>query len=291
MKEDLNKPLYADCKKQKGYGFFWSDPVISRGRSYEFADRRLMIIGWFLIIIAIGFITAINPLWRDYYIFFNVITAVAIVIITIAEFFYTRKFVYRFGRFRVKWEHAEQHPDEQASSRCDKDGNFLNTEENRVSARKSRHAFFGLYTAIIAVALLYCFVWNGLSYLRVYSWRMGEIEEAKQIAQKYDYVIIDTAGWGASVGGRTEGGEKISDEDRVRLWYIFRSLHWDYITGLNMFDGGRYIEIDIDTIFGHSMLFWYDDITEAWPAGNPSETVIQLDEHWVYVRMKDGSFF
>lgn len=291
MKEDLNKPLYADCKQQKGYKYLWCDPVISRERSYKFAGEPLAVIGWFLIVFAVGFIAVICPLWGDYYSPFNVIAAIAVVIIIIAEFFYTRKFLYRFGRFRVKWENAERHPDEEASSRCDKDGNFLDTEENCISARKSRRAFLGLFAAIIAVALVYCFVWNGLSYLRVYSWRMGDIEEARQIAQKYDYVIIDAAGWGASVGGETESGEEIRDEDRIRLWYMFRSLHWDYVTGLNVFDGGRYIEIEMDNIFGHSMLFWYNDIKDAWPAGNPSETVIQLDEHWVYVRMNDGSFF
>ncbi len=291
MKEDLNKPLYADCKKQKGYKYFWNDPVISRERSYEFADRPLMIIGWLLIIIPAGIIGYLNPFWCRYIRFFEV-PMICLVIIIIAEFFYTRKFVYRFGRFRVMWENDELHPNEEASSRCDRNGKFLGAEENRKAARKSRLAFLGLFAGIIAAVLLYCFLWIGLSYTRVPGWHSKEIEEAWQITQKYDFVGVHVLCRGADVSGETESGKDISDQDRRRIREICGSLKWEYVSDIMFYGPGTFIKIDMYTIFGHSKLLWHEDIVDTSPPEfSHADTIIRLDEHWWYVRMNDGSFF
>lgn len=284
MKEDISKPLYVDYRKDMVLRIFWGTPVISRGKSYLLADMTLVAIGRILIILAVGLIGWSNPYSRSNPIETAVICIVLIIIVTSL---YKYIFVYRFGRFRAAWRNNELHPDDEADSRCDKEGKFLKTEENRVSARKSRRAFLVLCTGITAAVSLYCFLWVGLSYLRIYSWHSKEIEDVKQIAQKYDSRVDYTI-----FGGKTENGEDISDKDMQRLWEIYYSLDRDYVSDFFCSSSGNSITIGINTIFGYSKLFWYDDTAEtsAW-AGFPSATVIQLDEHWVYVRMNDGSFF
>lgn len=287
MKVDLNKPLYADYMKQNVLKFFWSIPVKSREKSYGLADMPLVIIGRILIIIAIGIIGCLNPFARDYYPNNFVTAIICLILIIIAELIYLRIFVYRFGRFRVTWEDEELHPETQASSRCDENGKFLKTEENRKAARKSRFAFLGLFTGIIAVVLMYCFLWIGLSYLRVPSWHKGEIEEAWQIAQKYDQVYVEMY-WG--IGGTTESGEDLSEQERQRLSEILDSLEWEYVSAFFIYPDSGNIVVRIKTIFGYSYLLWYEN-ADSSQAEHFADTVIQLDEHWFYAKMDDGSRF
>jgi hypothetical protein len=287
MKKDLNKPLYADYRKQTAMRLFWGTPVISGEKSYLLADMPLVAIGRVLIILAVVLIGWSNPYSRS-----NTIETVIIssIVYIIVMSLYKYIFVYRFGRFRITWKDAAWHPDEEADSRCGKDGKFLNIEENRKAGKKSRRAFLVLCAGITAAVLLYCFLWVGLSYLRVYSWHSGEIEEIKKIAQKYNTNV----GTVTIFSGKTQSGEDISDENRQRLPEIYYSLERDYVSDFICWNSNGDIQIGIDTIFGHSKLFWYDDNAAAyalaWEA-DPSYAVIQLDEHWVYVRMKDGRFF
>lgn len=287
MKENLNKPLHADYRKEQVLRFFWVTPVISGEKSYRLADIPLVAAGRILIVLAIGVIGWLNPFSR-YYSFETAV--ICFILIFIMTAFYKYKFVYRFGRFRVAWVDAEKHPYEEASSRCDEGGNFLKTEENRIAAKKSRRAFCGLFTGIIAVVLLYCFLWIGLSYLRVYSWHMGEIEEAKRIAQNYDNVHVHDF---ICVHGDKEGGEDISDQDRRRLWEIFHSLKWGYVSELYINCKDGHIQIDIDTPFGYSKLLWYEDNADISYVKQSfgANIVTQIDEHWFYLKKDDAEFW
>lgn len=284
MKEDLNKPLYADYRKQMTLRFFWNIPIISRDKIYQLADMPLLVIGRILIVLAVGAIGWLNSYSRSNS--FGTIL-ICLLLVIIAEFFYTRKFVYRFGRFSVMWADAARHPQEEAGSRCDENGEFLNNEENRKAAKKTRRAFLVLFAGIIAVVLMYCFLWIGLSYLRVYSWHMGEIEEAMQITQKYDYVYYDRG----HVGGETENGERISVQDKQRLLEIVHFLECEYVSSMQVYNNIGHSYIGFHTVFGYSCLVWFDEanmdrsLLETYYA----DTVIQLDEHWFYMRMDDGS--
>lgn len=295
MTKDFNKPLYAEYRKQMILRFFWGLPVISEEKSYRLADIPFVAVGRVLIIIAFGVIGWLNP-FLNYYSHFEYslrfhpfeTAIIYLILIIIATALYKYIFVYRFGRFRVTWEDGELHPYEEASSRCDENGKFLKNEENRKAARRSRRAFLVLFAGIIAAVLLYCFLWVGLSYLRVPILHSGEIEEVKQIAQKYEHVHCDVGFFGSYTGS---GDDMMSLQDGKRLNEIYLSMHWDYVVDISCHDFGKRIRIVIKTPFGLSQLLWYKDIADTSEVKRFPDIVTQLDEHWFYVSKYEGRFF
>lgn len=289
MEDNFEKPLYEDYKVQKASLRYRKDDIISMGRSCKLADKPLVISGWMLLLFTCVVIGVYNPLSIFTFLHFAIMIIMFCLFIP-AFLLYERYIVYRFARFRVKWENEERHPNEQASNHCDRNGKLLKTRENRKAARKSRLAFLGLYICLIAAILLYCFLGLGLAYTRVYNWNRAEIEEAAQIAYKYDSVYVQADGTAIYVEGETANGENVSAEDEQRLDKIYASLQWDYVYVISLnpdkSDDHRRLSVEIGSRYWHSELLRYEKIVDISQVikDYPDNTVTQLDEHWWYVR-------
>lgn len=179
-----------------------------------------------------------------------------------------------------------EHPDENASDNCERNGDFSKTEENRKAGFKSRRAYVVFYAAVIAAVFLFCFLGYGLAYARAYGWHRGEIEEAARIAHKYDSIAVYF--WDDDIKAKGEAGlSGISAEDESRLKQIYRSLRWDYVS--SMWFGGsgstKFI-IELSGAYIRSYLVRYKDNVEISQVKRdyPKKTVTRLDGHWWYVR-------
>lgn len=153
MEDNFRKPLYKDYKKQRPYLSFLKDPVLSRERIYVLADKPLAVFGEVLVLAA----SLIISLYVSRYfssVFYGVSGLLTICLFYLVNIFYAY-FVYRHGRFHVEWEHSLEHPAENASDNCGRNGNFLKTEENRKAARKSRRAFLVLFLAVAVITTLF----------------------------------------------------------------------------------------------------------------------------------------
>lgn len=276
MEDDFQKPLYADYKKYTRF-FFWRVPVRSNDRQYELADRPMIIFGLVLLFLCSYTILRNFPL--------NFVADIGGVFVWLLMFPYINRFVYRFGRFHVKWEDWTEHPgEEQANENCDRWGELLDTDENKRVAKKSRRAFLIFFASLAAATALYCYLGYGLSYMRVYSWHRGEIEKIAETAQKYDSVTIDDDYEFFDTGYRACSQPEMAEADARELKQAFKALRWEYV-GFILWSGEA-LHVSFWGGLAHCELCWYPEekTVEQVKRLNPEEQVTQLDEHWWYVR-------
>lgn len=288
MGDDFRKPLYADYKKhmkkhRRG------EPIISREREYRLVDRPLVVIGNMLILAAAFAMTLYAPGAFSMYSAILLSLYFAVFEYSLSRL-YARFIVYRFGVFRVKWEHPEEHPGESASDNCDAAGNLLKNEQNHDAAVRSRFASLCFLGALVASVLLLYYVGFGLSHTRVFSRHKTELEEAAHIAQKYDWVQAHPGIFDLHAYGWTKDDERISEQDEKELEQILGSLQWDYVLALDAPPseeaGARRFVVTQGAGLSISYIVRYYDTADATQVKKdyPDMTVTQLDEHWWYVR-------